>query len=121
MPDFLGQTRISAAGTASIDISHQKNGIVWIIEQVTSQTGRISSACTTWITINGGSVVAPSAALTPIGTGGQAATAAGLPYVYLNASDILTVNVQGALAADTLTIRAQYMEVLSTDPLVRGR
>lgn len=120
MPDFLGQAIVAADGTAHVDVTHQKNGIMWIVEQVTSQTGRVSSAATTWITMNG-TVVAPSAALTPIGNGGQAATAGGLPYVYLSASDTLSVNVQGASAGDTLTIRAQYQEVLTTDPLVRGR
>lgn len=120
MPDFLGQAIVSTNGTASVDVTHQKNGIMWIIEQVTAQTGQVSSAATAWITMNG-TVVAPSAALTPIGNGGQAATAGGLPYTYLSASDTLTVNVQGAVARDTLTIRAQYQEVLSTDPLVRGR
>ena len=120
MPDFLGQAKVAADGTASISINHNKNGIVWIVEQISTQTGKLSSACTSFILLND-NVVAPSAALTPLGTLGQATTAAGLPYVYLNASDTITVNVQGAVVGDQMTVRAQFQEVLATDPLVRGR
>jgi hypothetical protein len=120
MPDWLGQAKVDANGNASITMNHNKSGIFWIVEQVSTQTGKVSSACTSWITLNG-SLVAPSAALTPIGSSGQGTTAAGLPYVYLSASDQLNINVQGAIAGDQMTIRSQYQEVLATDPLVRGR
>lgn len=120
MPDFLGQAVVAADGTAVVTVNHNKNGIIWIMEQVSAQTGQVSSAATVFILLNG-NVVAPSAALTPLGKLGQAATAAGIPFVYLNASDSITVNVQGAKVGDQLTVRAQYQEVLATDPLVRGR
>lgn len=120
MPDWLGQQLIKSDGTAQVIINHNLNGIYWIVEQVSGQTSKVSSAATIWITLNG-NVVAPSAALTPLGMAGQAATAAGLPYVYLTSSDSLLINVQGGLSGDQLTVRAQYMEVLDTDPLVRGR
>lgn len=126
MPDFLGQSTVAADGTANVKMQHNLNGIFWIVEQISTTTAKVSSACTTWITQNG-NLVAPSAALTPIGTPGslgslgQGTTAAGLPYLYLRASDSIVVYVQGATVGDTMSIRAQYMEVQDTDPLVRGR
>lgn len=119
MPDFLGQSRIAANGTASVLVDHNLAGIIWEVEQITAQIGVVSSAATAFVKKNG-VTVAPSAALTPIDTG-MAATAGGLPYVYLNASDILSVQVQGATAGDTLTVRAQYREWHDTDSGMIGR
>jgi hypothetical protein len=120
MSDWLGQSVVGANGTAVVIMNHNKNGLFWVVEQVSTQTSKVASSTTTWILLNG-SVVAPSAALTPLGSQGQAATAAGLPYVYLAASDSLYINVQGAAVGDTLTVRAQYIEVPATDPMVRYR
>jgi hypothetical protein len=120
MPDFLGQSRVAADGTAEVIIHHNKNGLMWIVEQVSAQTSQVASSTTAFILLNG-NVVAPSASLTPLGNRGQATTAGGTPYVYLSASDSLSIQVQGAVAGDQLTIRAQYRELLDTDPELRGR
>jgi len=118
MPDFLGQTPI-VGGQAIVNVGHNTSGIVWQVEQITAQTNKVSSAATAFIKKNG-VTVAPSAALTPLDVG-QATTAGGLPYVYLAASDQLSVQVQGAAAGDVLTVRAQYREFHDTDPGMSGR
>lgn len=119
MPDWLGQATVASNGTASVDMKHNISAVMWEVQQVSTSTGQISSACTSFIKKNG-NLVAPSAALTPLDVG-QGSTAAGLPYVYLTASDTLTMKVQGALAGDTLVVRAQYREFLLGDPEVEGR
>jgi hypothetical protein len=120
MAEFLGQDAVGADGTAIVYVTHNLNGITWVVEQVSARTNRVSSSATVFILLNG-NVVAPSAALTPLGTLGQATTAGGLPYVYLSATDQMTVHVQGATPGDQLTIRAQYRELLDSDAELRGR
>lgn len=117
--DFLIQGMCDANGNGSVRITHDISSLMWEVEQVSVVTGKVSSACTSFIKING-NLVAPSAALTPLDVG-QGATAGGLPYVYLHASDHLDVFVQGAQAGDSITARAQYREFQLTDSEVQGR
>lgn len=119
MPDWLGQATVAVAGTATVTLRHNLSGIVWEVQQITTQTSTVAPGATTFIKKNG-IVVAPSASLTPVDVG-QAATAAGLPYLYINAADSITIQVQGATPADTMTVRAQYREYHDTDPDMIGR
>lgn len=119
MPDWLGQATVSAAGTATVTIQHQLANVIWEVEQITAQTGTVAAATTAFIKKNG-VVVAPSASLTPVDVG-QAATAGGLPYIYIRNADAVTVQVQGASTGDTLTVRAQYREFQDTDSNIVGR
>lgn len=117
--DFLAQGTCDANGKGTVRVTHDVSSLIWEVEQVSVVTGQVSSSCTAFVKVNG-NLVAPSAALTPLDVG-QGATAGGLPYVYLHASDHLDVFVQGAKAGDTLTLRAQYREFQLTDPEVQGR
>jgi len=119
MPDWLGQANIAATGTATVTLRHNTSGIVWEIQQITTQTNTVAPATTTFIKKNG-IVVAPSASLTPVDVG-QAATAGGLPYLYINGADVITIQVQGGASGDTMTVRAQYREFHDTDPDMIGR
>lgn len=124
MPDWLGQSPIGANGVGTVLISQDNPAVVWEIEQVGVSVGptSISGNVVVWKNNN---LVAPTAALVPqvsqygIATIGQAA--AGLPYVYLNASDTMQIVVNGAAPGDAVTVRAQYREFNSSDPNMIGR
>lgn len=97
--------------------------VVWIVEQVSVAVGPASTAGNVTIYLNG-NMVTPTSALTPIitSTGANAigATAAGLPYLYLHATDELSVKATSVTNGDLMTVRFQYREVMSTDAAVQG-
>lgn len=124
MPDWLGQGQVATNGVVSIEIAHNNASVVWEIEQVSSVVGPSSTSGNIAIFKNG-NLVAPTSALvpqvTPNGTSGIGQTAAGLPYVYIGASDRLQIVVNGAKSGDLASVRAQYREFPLDDPNVRGR
>lgn len=124
MPDWLGQATINAQGVGTVLISQDNPAVVWEIEQVGVSVGPTSTSGNVVVWKNN-NLVAPTAALVPqvsqygITTIGQAA--AGLPYVYLNASDTMQIVVNSASSGDAVTVRAQYREFNSSDPNMIGR
>lgn len=97
--------------------------VIWIAEQISATVGSASTAGNVSIFLNG-NMVTPTSALTPIitATGANAigSTAAGLPYVYLHATDELSIMATSVVNGDLMTVRIQYREVSATDPSVQG-
>jgi len=124
MPDWLGQAAVAANGIATVLLTQQNPAVVWEVQQIGCSVGPTSVSGNIVIFKNG-NLVAPTAALAPqVNTAGTASigqTAAGLPYVYINASDTLQIIASSVIAADTLTVRAQYREFDSSDTEMRGR
>jgi VCBS repeat-containing protein len=124
MPDWLGQAKIAATGIATVIMQQNNPAMVWQIEQVSVSVGTVSTQGNVAIFKND-NMVAPTSALVPqTNQYGQVTigqTAAGLPYIYLNASDKLQVVVNSATSGDTMTVRAQYVEMDSSDNKYRGR
>lgn len=123
MPDWLGQDKVGSNGIGVVLLSQDNPAMVWEVQQVGVTVSIASQAGNVGIFKNG-NLVAPTSALVPQISPGSIAsigqTASGLPYVYIQASDILQIVVSSATADDTITVRAQYREIASNDPLVRG-
>lgn len=124
MPDSLSSSVIvNAQKMATVRIKQNNPAMVWEIQQITVTVGPASTSGNVGIFKNG-NMVTPTSALTPVvtvlGTNAIGQTAAGLPYVYIQASDELEIIVSSATAGDQVTTRAQYREVDSSDPIVRG-
>jgi hypothetical protein len=124
MPDWLGQNPVIAGGTATVLLSQNNPAVVWEVQQIGCSVGPASTSGNIVIFKNG-NLVAPTAILAPqvntAGTSSIGQTAAGLPYVYVNASDTLQIIASAVTVGDTLTVRAQYREFNSSDEEMRGR
>lgn len=114
---------IVASTTATVRVKTNNPAVVWIVEQISVAVGPTSTTGNVTIFLNG-NMVTPTSALTPIITATGAAaigqTAAGLPYLYLHATDELTVVGTSLTNGDLMISRMQYREVASTDPAVQG-
>lgn len=124
MPDWLNQASAAANGIATVLLTQQNPAVVWEVQQIGCSVGPASVSGNIVIYKNG-NLVAPTAALAPqvntAGTTSIGQTAAGLPYVYVNASDTLQIIASSVIAGDVLTVRAQYREFNSSDEEMRGR
>lgn len=124
MPDWLGQAVVDADGIAVVTINQNNASTCWEIEQVSVSVSPGAAGANVAIFKNG-NLVAPTSSLVPqINAAGISAigqTAAGLPYVYVNASDHLDVVVNSATVGDSMTVRAQYREFPISDPNMSGR
>lgn len=123
--DWLQSSQIGSTGMATAEITHQNAAVVWEIEQVSVTVGPNSTGGNVAIYKNN-NLVAPTSILVPqvSPSGGQKTigqTAAGLPYVYIQASDKLQIVVSGAASGDNMNVRAQIREYPLSDPAVRGR
>lgn len=124
MPDFLSSSvTVAANGRGTVTIKQNNPAMVWEVQQITVNVGPASSAGNVGIFKNG-QMVTPTSALTPAvsatGVVSISQTAAGLPYVYIQASDELQIVVSSATSGDRITVRAQYREISSDNPLVFG-
>lgn len=121
--EHLDSQRV-ASTSATTRLKTNNPAVVWIIEQISVAVGPTSTSGNVTIFLNG-NMVTPTSALTPIITSTGAAaigqTAAGLPYLYLHATDELTVVGTSLTNNDLMTTRMQYREVSSTDNIVFGR
>jgi hypothetical protein len=124
MPDWLSSsTTIAASGRGTVLLKQNNPARVWEVQQITVNVGPSSTSGNVSIFKNG-NMVTPTSALTPAVTSTGVKTisqsAAGLPYVYIQASDELEIVVSSATSGDAITVRAQYREIDSSDPIVRG-
>ena len=124
MPDWLGQAIVASTGIATVTINQNNASTIWEIEQVSATVGPSSTSANVAIFKNG-QLVAPTSALVPqinsAGTESIGQTAAGVPYVYVNASDHVDIVVNGATSGDMMSVRAQYREFPQSDPSMAGR
>jgi hypothetical protein len=120
MPDWLDSEAAVTDGTCIVRIKQNNPSVVWEIQQVTVVVGPTSTSGNVGIFKNG-NMVTPTSALTPIITsvGAKAIgqTAAGLPYVYIRATDELQVIASSINHLDNVTVRAQYREYRVDDPI----
>lgn len=124
MPELLSSSvMIPASGMAVARIKNNNPAMVWEVQQITVTVGPNSVSGSVGIFKNG-NMITPTSALTAVvksdGTRAIGQTAAGLPYVYIQAADEIEIVINGATLNDQLTYRAQYREVDSSDPIVRG-
>lgn len=112
-----------ALTTATSRLKTNNPAVVWIVEQISVTVGPVSTSGNVSIFLNG-NMVTPTSALTPVitsvGSNAIGQTAAGVPYLYLHATDELKVQGTSVTNGDLMTVRIQYREVSSTDPLVQG-
>jgi len=112
-----------ASTTATSRKKTNNPAVVWVVEQIAVSVGPASTSGNVTIYLNG-NLVTPTSALTPIitSTGANAIgqAAAGLPYLYLKATDELTVVGTSLTNGDIMTVRAQYREISSIDPSLVG-
>lgn len=123
--DWLQQGTVDASGFCLIIVTHQNASAIWEVEQVGISVGPKSVTANVVIYKNG-NLIAPTSILQPQTdiSGNRTSigqTAAGLPYVYLQASDQMQVVVSSATAGDNVTVRSQIREYPLSDPNVRGR
>lgn len=120
--EHLDQASV-ASGKAIILTKTNNPAVVWIVEQISVTVGKNSTSGNVTIYLNG-NMVTPTSALTPIITAvGQNAigqTAAGLPYLYLHATDELEIIGTSLTNGDLMTLRFQYREVDSSAAEVQG-
>ena len=124
MPDFLSSSvTVASNGMATVRIKQNNPAVVWEVQQITVTVGPNSTAGKVGIFKNG-NMVTPTSALTPVINASNAnaigQTAAGLPYLYIQASDEIELIFSSLTSGDQVTTRAQYREIDSSDPLVRG-
>jgi hypothetical protein len=119
MPDFLGQSVVPSTGIVEVDITHNLSAIIWEVRQISAVTATSGSASGTIAIFKNGNLIAPTAIQVPLHTG-QGITAAGLPYVYIQASDLIQVRGFGMASGDTLTVAAAYREFDADDPKISG-
>jgi hypothetical protein len=124
MPDWLSSSvKVASNGMATVQLKQNNPAQVWEVQQITVNVGPSSTAGNVGIFKNG-NMVTPTSALTPAVTSNGISTisqtAGGLPYLYVQASDEVEIVVSSATANDTVTVRAQYREIDSSDPMVRG-
>jgi hypothetical protein len=124
MPDWLSSSvKVASNGMATVQLKQNNPAQVWEVQQITVNVGPSSTAGNVGIFKNG-NMVTPTSALTPAVTSNGiptiSQTAGGLPYLYVQASDEVEIVVSSATANDTVTVRAQYREIDSSDPMVRG-
>lgn len=124
MPDWLSSSvAVDSSGMGTVLLKQNNPSVVWEVQQVTVNVGTASTAGNVGIFKNG-QMVTPTSALTPAVTSSGirtiSATAAGLPYVYIQASDELEIVVSSATTGDHVTVRAQYREIPSDSNLVFG-
>lgn len=124
MPDWLGQAPVASTGIGTVLLKQNNASVIWEIEQIGVSVGPASTTANVVVYKNG-NLVAPTSALVPqVSSSGIASlgqTAAGLPYVYTNATDELEIVVNSATSGDTVTVRAQYREFPNNDPNMAGR
>lgn len=112
-----------SSGTATSLTKTNNPAVVWIVEQISVAVGPTSTGGNVTVYLNG-NMVTPTSALTPIitavGTAAIGQTAAGLPYLYLHATDELMVKGTSLTNGDLMTVRFQYREVDSNDSQVQG-
>jgi flagellar basal body-associated protein FliL len=107
-------SQVVASNKATSLLKTNNPAVVWIAQQVSVTVGAASTAGNVTIFLNG-NMVTPTSALTPIvtSTGENAIgqTAAGDPYIYLHATDELSVVATSVTNGDRMTIRIQYRQV----------
>lgn len=122
MPEFLASQRV-ASTKATVLVKQNNPSVCWQLEQISVTVGTASTTGNVGIFKNG-NMVTPTSALTPVvkpdGTSVIGQTAAGDPYLYLQASDEVEIVVSSVTNGDTVTVRIQYRELSLSDPLVRG-
>lgn len=120
--EFLDSQKV-ASNMATTRLKTNNPAVVWVVEQISVAVGPSSQSGYVTVFLNG-NLVTPTAALTPIVTAtGQNAigqTAGGLPYLYLHATDELTVVGTSLTNNDQMNTRMQYREVSSMDNEVFG-
>lgn len=124
MPDWLSSSiDVGTDGMATVRMRQDNPAMVWEVQQVTVNVGPTSTVGNVGIFKNG-QMVTPTSALTPAVTSSGvttiSASAAGLPYIYIQASDELEIVVSSATNGDRVTVRAQYREIPSIDNRVFG-
>lgn len=123
MPDWLSTSTTVAATKATVLLKQNNPAKVWEVQQITVSVGPNSTSGNVGIFKNG-NMVTPTSALTPAvtsnGVATISATAAGLPYLYLQASDEVEIVISAATNEDQVAVRAQYREIDSSNPLVQG-
>jgi hypothetical protein len=102
MPELRKSATVPASGTVVISFQHYKTGLQWIISQLSNSTNpfRVGSVLT--VDRNGGFITN-----TPLASGDSAA---GPPYLLLNASDSLNFTFTGMTAGDVCIASIFYTE-----------
>jgi len=118
-PTFQGQGTVGSNGMTSVDITHDLPAIIWQVRQISAVTQKVGSAAATCALYRNGYLLSPTAIFVPLDVG-QGIAAGGLPYIYIGASDKITLKVFGAVAGDTLTLTAEYRSFSADDPVLDG-
>src|SRR5438874_487543 len=120
--EWLNSQKVASTQAKTL-LKTNNPAVVWIVEQISVTVGPSSTAGNVSVFLNG-NMVTPTSALTPIvtATGANAIgqTAAGLPYLYLHATDELSVLATSVTNNDLMTVRMQYREVDSNSSQVQG-
>lgn len=94
----------------SFDITQTNPAVKWVFKQVAVENLNGASASTTVALYLNSVLIAPSAFMTPT-PHGLGVCASGQPYLTLQATDKLTVAVQGATAGDEIEVQGLYTSV----------
>lgn len=105
--DLTNQATVDATGAASVTFGPQAAGVVWEVQQVTLET-LDNSASNAILVKNNSFTICASPLFVNTAGAGVSATATGPPYVYLQAQDILTALINGAMPGDQLTVSWIY-------------
>lgn len=114
---------VDANGNCSVPIVHNAYERVWEIQQITVLYGVQGDSPTCQVSLNGevysgGAVMLPS--LGKGSAGGLAQTFAGLPYLYMESQDTVTVDISNGSQGTQVTIRVQYRAITYDDDALQG-
>jgi hypothetical protein len=111
---------VTLSGTiGQVKINLTNNRFVWVIEQINAFYNKTSDSPQCAV-IRNGVVYSGPAPMSP-SINGLGQTFAGLPYLYMQNRDDVEVFISGGSAGGLLTIQAQFREIETNDPELRGR
>jgi hypothetical protein len=110
---------VLSATTGQVKINLTNNRFVWVIEQINAFYSKTSDSPQCSV-IRNGIVYSGPAPMSP-SINGLGQTFAGLPYLYMQNRDDVEVFISGGSAGGLLTVQAQFREIETDDPELRGR
>lgn len=97
----------------SFTISQTNPAAKWVFKQLAVENQNAASAGTTVAMYLNNVLIAPSSYMSPTPKG-VGTVASGLPWIVLQASDQLLIEVQGAATGDQINVQGLYVEVASS-------
>lgn len=117
-PEYFASLTLTGT-TGNIPITHNGYEQVWVVEQITVKYGKPLDYPQVTIVKNG--QVFSGAAQFLQGSAGLAQTFAGLPYLYMEADDSVSVRIENGTIGALVIVQAQYRIIRYDSDELEGR